>query len=308
MAVVKKRTALYFTTAAAYPGYRVALGGHLVIEGDDPQGTRLMLYTGATWGHHDDIGVIVYATLARIPPGETKRRLCVLGREGFYREYVPGAGKVDNHIEPVEVGYLEDLVAVGDAVFACGAQGQVYRLRASRWEAIHNGIHVPFDGENVERMLLSITGFAEDDLYVCGFDGEVWHFDGSKWSELDSPTDLPLNAALSAPDKRVYFCGEGGGIFALDPDGSWLDVSNPQISASAFHDMVLFEDRVYIAAGNKLLYVESDTLHAVPGPNEGEWRFLRLSAADDRIWCVGSEEVFDYDGQRWTRHQCAENV
>src|SRR3954467_10621632 len=135
MAVEKKRTALYFTTVAAYPGYRVALGGHLVIEGDDPQGTRLMLYTGTTWGHHDDIGVILYQIVVRIPRGETKRRLCVLGREGFYREYIPGTRHVENHIEPVEVGYLEDLAPIGDAVFACGAQGQVYRLReGGEWE------------------------------------------------------------------------------------------------------------------------------------------------------------------------------
>jgi hypothetical protein len=308
MAVVEKRTALYFTTVAAYPGYRVALGGHFVKEGDDPKGTRLMLYTGTTWGHHDDIGVIIYDIAVRIPPGEAKRRLCVLGRQGFYREYVPSVGPVDIPIDPVEVGYLEDIAPIGDAVFACGAHGQVYRLRGARWEAIHRGIHVPFNGEDVERMLLSITGFAENDLYVCGFEGEVWHFNGKKWSELDSPTDLPLNAALCAPDKRVYFCGEGGNVFALEKDGSWLDLSNKQVSENALYDMTLFQGRVYIAADSKLLYIEADKLRAVADPNEGEWEFLKLDAADDRIWCVGSEEVFDYDGQKWTRHQCPENV
>jgi hypothetical protein len=308
MANPKKRTALYFTTVAAYPGYRVALGGHLVIEGEDPQATRLMLYSGSAWGHLDDIPDVVYALALRIPKGETRRRLCVLGREGFYREYTPPQGHVDIPVDPEEVGYLEDVAPIGEAVFACGAQGQVYRLRGSRWTAIHRGLFVKFNGEDVERMLESITGFAETDLYVCGFDGEVWHFDGKKWAELDSPTNLPLHCGLCAPDERVYFCGEGGNLFALERDGSWVDLSNPDVSSGALRDMTLFRGRVYIAAGDRLLFLDGDQLRAVPDPPEGRWRFFRIDASDDRIWCVGGEEVFDYDGQKWTHHLCPENV
>jgi hypothetical protein len=263
-----QKTALYFTTVAGYPGNRVALGGHLVIEGDEPQGTRFMLFDGRTWGHHDDIGVVVYDIAIRIPKGDTKRRLSVLGREGFYREYVPGTGHVDIPIDMREVGYLEALEPIGDSMYACGAQGQVYRLRTA-WEPIHEGIFVPFNGEDVERILLSITGFAEDDIYVSGYDGDVWHFDGKRWKSVESPTDLPLNAAICTPDGRVYFAGEGGTLLALEKDHSWTDLSNKRVAKQALHDLALFQGRIYVAADTKLLQLQKDSLRAVPDPPEG---------------------------------------
>ena len=165
-----------------------------------------------------------------------KRRLCVLGRQGFYREYVPGVGHVDIPIDPVDVGYLEDVAPIGDAVFVCGAQGQVYRLRGQQWEAIHSGIHVPFNGEDVERMLLSIAGFAENDLYVCGFEGEVWHFNGKKWSELDSPSrtirESPLSSGEGAFAPRTWkvavICGALSFLSSIKPAGMAARPANPQ--------------------------------------------------------------------------------
>ena len=304
--MAKKDTALYFTTVCAFPNNAAVLGGHLVIQEDEPEGTRLMVLNKGEWTHLGDLMDIVYATALRRPKGEPAA-LGALGREGLYREFVFGGAARDIPLRKTEEGYLEDLLAIDDTMYACGAQGQVYRLRGARWQAIDRGLRVEFNGEEVERMLLSICGFSHDDLYVCGFEGEVWHYDGKKWSELDSPTNLPLNAALCAPDKRVYFCGEDGNVFALEQDGSWLDLSDKQVSAESFYDTTWFAGRVYIAADDKLLYLEADKLKAVKNPSKGEWRFLNIDAANDRIWCVGSEEVFDYDGKKWTRHVCSEN-
>ena len=304
--MAKKDTALYFTTVCAFPNNAAVLGGHLVIQEDEPEGTRLMVFNKGNWTHLGDMMDVVYATALKRPSGG-QAALGALGREELYREFVFGGESKDIPLRKTEEGYLEDLLAIDDTMYACGAQGQVYRLRGGRWQAIDRGLRVKFNGEEVERMLLSITGFSHDDLYVCGFEGEVWRFDGKKWSELDSPTNLPLNAALCAPDKRVYFCGEDANIFALEPDGSWLDFSNKQVSAESFYDLTWFNGRVYVAADGKLLYLDSDKLKAVKEPSEGEWRFLNIDAPSDRIWCVGSEEVYDYDGRKWTRHVCPEN-
>jgi hypothetical protein len=306
MAKKKKQTALYFTSVCGFPNNAAVLGGHLVIQGDDPEGTRIMVLTNGKWTHLGDVMEVVYAMALRRPPGEPAC-LGALGRDGLYREFPFGGAPRDVDLPKAEEGYLEDLRSIGDKAYACGAQGQAYRLHGRQWRAIDRGLRVEFDGENVERMLLSIDGFSDDEVYVCGAEGEVWRFNGKKWSELDSPTNLPLNAGLCAPDRRVYVCGEGGSLFAMEPDGSWLDLSDPRVSTDSFYDMTLFKGRLFIAADEKLLHVDSDTLKAVTVPRQGECRVLAIDAAADRIWCVGAEEVFDYDGTKWTRHVCPEN-
>jgi hypothetical protein len=304
--MAKKKTALYFTTVCAFPRNAAVLGGHLVIQEDDPEGTRLMVLNNGKWTHLGDVMEVVYATALRRPPGE-KHALGVLGRDGLYREFIFGATSRDIPIPKSEAGYLEDLCNVNERMYICGAQGQVYRLDGTTWRAIDRGLRLKFDGEEVRRMLLSIAGFAEDHLYVCGFGGEVWRFNGKKWVELDSPTNLQLNRVMCGPGQRVYFSGAAGTLFALEPDGSWHDLGDRKVSKAMFSDMTVFQERVYIAAGDGLLYLEGDQLKSVTGPLEGEPEFLAIDAADDRIWCVGAEEVFNYDGQAWTRHLCPEN-
>jgi hypothetical protein len=302
----KKDTALYFTTVAAFPNNAAVLGGHLAIQGEDPEGTRLMVINKESWTHLGDMMDIVYAIAIRRPQHDPAA-LGALGREELYREFVFGGASRDIAINKSEEGYLEDLTAIGDVMYACGAQGQVYRLRGSRWQAIDKGLRVEFNGEDVERMLLGIAGFSHDDLYVCGFDGEVWRYDGKKWTELDSPTNLPLNAVLCAPDKLVYFCGESGHLFALTRDGSWDDLTDEEFADAEFSDLTWFKDRLWIAADDRLLYLDGRKVKAVKNPSKGEWRILNIDAAPDRIWCVGGEETLDYDGQKWTSHVCPEN-
>jgi hypothetical protein len=303
-----KKTALYFTTVCAYPGNTAVMGGHLQLEGDDPSGTRLMLINNGSWGFVADVRDVVYSMLLRIPPGESKRRLVVLGREGLVREFLPGgAGYTDTHI-PTDYGYLEDLREIDRSLYACGAQGQVFHFASGSWQAVDGGLRKPFDGENVERMLLSIDGFSPDSIYVCGFEGEVWHWNGRKWSRVDSPTNMPLQCVLCAPDGRAYFCGAGGGLYALAQDGSWDELSNTRVSKSTFWDMAIFNGRIYIAGDDRLLYLERDVLKAVSAPKDGKPRVLAIDASDERIWCVGEDDVFSFDGKNWARHICPENV
>jgi hypothetical protein len=183
----------------------------------------------------------------------------------------------------------------------------VYRRPNGAWQAMDRGLRRKFDGENVERMLLSIDGFSSKNIYVCGFEGEIWHWDGRKWSRIDSPTNMPLQCVLCAPDGNAYFCGAAGHLYALLPDGSWEDLSNPKVSKATLQHMTLFKGRLYIAADEKLLYLDSKTLKAVTSPKEGTFRALQIDASEDLLWCVGEEDVFSFDGKKWTRYVCPEN-
>ncbi|MDN3920017.1 hypothetical protein [Roseateles violae] len=302
----RKATALYFTTVCAYPGDMAALGGHLQSEDSDPIGTRFMLINQGAWGFLFDIREVIYAMVLRTPTGE-KRRLCILGRDGLYREYPSGGSPIDIPIKPTEAGYLEDLAVVGDEVYACGAQGQVYRLNGGTWKAIDRGLRIPFDGDDVKRLLLSISGFSTNDVYTCGFEGEIWHWDGKKWRELDSPTNFPLNCVLCASDGRTYFCGANGTLLALEADGTWTDLARGKLGKISMWDMAQFKGLIHVAAGSSVLAINGAAVQKLPTPSEGKLDAMALAASDDKLWCVGGDDVFSFDGKAWTRHVCPEN-
>jgi hypothetical protein len=303
-----KPTALYFTTVRAYPGKAAVVGGHLLSEGEDPTGTRIMLINGGAWGVVGNLPQVAYSMLIRIPPGETKRRLIALGRDGLVREFLPAnAGSVDVPITPTEYGYLNEITEVDHVLYVCGVHGQVYRRSNGSWQSMDNGLRKKFDGSHVERRLRSIHGFSSNSIYVCGFEGEIWHWDGQKWTQIDSPTNMPLRCVLCAPDGNAYFCGAAGHLYALLPDRSWEDLSDAQVSKSTLQDMTLFKDRLYIAGDEQLLYLDSKTLKAVPSPQEGRFRAMAIDASNELLWCVGEEDVFSFDGTSWTRYVCPQN-
>ncbi|HEV7575705.1 MAG TPA: hypothetical protein VGO85_06660 [Caldimonas sp.] len=298
---------MYFTTVCAYPGDAAVAGGHLLREGADPTATRFVQINQGVWGFLADVEQVVYSQILRLPRGEAKRRRCVLGRDGLYREYAAGSAPVDIPIPVAEPGYMECLCVVDDEVYACGAQGQVFRLAGSAWKAMDRGLRLKFDGEEVKRMLLSISGFSAKDIYTCGFEGEIWHWNGSKWRELDSPTNYPLQSVLCAPDGRVYFCGSAGTLIARDTDGSWIDRGNGELGDDTLWDLCWFRDRVHVAADKRLLIVDSLAVREVPPPGRGAFRALSIDASEDRLWCVGDEDVFSFDGKAWVRHVCPDN-
>jgi hypothetical protein len=279
-----------------------------VSQGHDPTGTRVMILFNEQWTHLADLSDLIYGMARRRPSETDKGSVALLGCEGLYNEYPSGSSTArEIPINSVEVAYLEDLLALDDCMVACGAQGQVYRLRGKKWQPIHKGLHQTFDGEEVVRQLSSIAGRAADDLYVCSYEGEVFRYDGKTWRELAPPVKAPLNAALAAPDGRIYFCGESGTLLSLEPGNRWRVLSDLEVAKGELHDLALFEDKLHVAAGDALLRLDSDGLHHLDAPPNDNAEVLTLDAGPDRIWCVGGEDVLDWDGARWTRHVCPEN-
>jgi hypothetical protein len=260
------------------------------------------------WRQVGDVPDVVNALALIRPPGGTLH-LAALGRTGLYRQFFFGADAVDRPLPTRSAGYLEGMCEVGDAVWACGAQGQAYRLRADSWSAVDAGLYRELDGEDVERMLLAITARGPDAVFACGFDADVWRFDGVQWSRIDCPATLPLNAATSGPDGTVYFAGEGSSLWALDPGGTWRDLGQRGAAARrrAFVDLAIYRGKLHVAARDRVLRLDAGSLTVLPAPDDRELRADAISAADDRLWCVGDDHVFEYDGKTWQHHVCPEN-
>lgn len=301
----EKKSRIYFTTVVAL-GDSAVIGGHMYAEKSDPTFTRLSLYKEGNWGLLDDIKAVVYSLEAKPSNKPELMNLCVLGRNGFFREYIPGEKPENSFINKRAVGYLEDLRYIGNNLYACGSQGQVYCKTAAGWISVDNNLFVPFSGK-VERCLLSIDGSSEDNIIVVGEQGLVNNWNGERWCQLDLPTNLSINYVLYSSDGSVYVCGDGGFINKLSKPNQWLDLSDITITEKSLWSMTEFQGKIYIAAEDKLLWTDGKYLGEITIPLDIELFFMAVDSSHDTLWCVGDENVLMYDGEIWHSIQHPDN-
>jgi hypothetical protein len=306
MSVAQKKSRIYFTRALALPDGAVVLAGHMQEEDDDPTFTRLVLFNKGAWGLLGDMQDVVYALAGKPNPGAARPNLCVMGRLGTYREYVAGSKPVDQRIAWRDVTYLESLALIDGSLYVCGGQRQVARQSANGWDFVDSGLFEPFTGR-LQCALLSIDGFSAQKIISVGLDGAAWLWDGSRWSALDSPTNVTLNAIKCTSSGDAYICGDGGTLYRLDAALNWIDLSDRQLSDRPFWDLAIYGDHVYVAAENRLLRTDGRVLEDVALGLTAEPYLFGLSAGRDRLWCVGDENVYEFDGSSVTVHVCPDN-
>ncbi|MFO1209469.1 MAG: hypothetical protein U1E40_09645 [Amaricoccus sp.] len=120
-------------------------------------------------------------------------------------------------------------------VFAAGDASLVFERQGSAWPAI---------SPELGQTIFGLGGTGPDDLYACGDRGLLAHFDGREWTTIALPTNRRLTGVLAIGDADVLVCGTAGVLFrgsgetwrALDP------------APSDLHSMVLFRDRIFLAA------------------------------------------------------------
>ena len=278
----------------------------MVAEEDDPSFTRLTICNNGSWGMLADISDIVYSLEKRPMPMQKKPNLCVLGRNGFFREYVAGAKPIDLPIHKKDVSYLEDIKLIGNNLYACGGQNQLYKLDGQIWRDFDHAIYSPFKGK-LEKCLLSIDGYSDQDIYAVGERGAVWHWNGHKWSNVDAPTNLSLNCVKCMANGDVFICGDGGALFRLNQKKQWLDLSNPEITTRSLWDIAEYEGFCYVTAENKLLRTDGDSIEEINIPTEQEAYFYSIDALEENLWIVGGEEVYQYNGKSWQVLICPDN-
>ncbi|CAA9198995.1 hypothetical protein FLACOL7796_02517 [Flavobacterium collinsii] len=295
---------MYFTSLVADSANQAFFAGHLYIEGSEPSITRVMIYRDAQWFHLYDLDEIAYTCEGRAPsPGKPRGDLCFLGRRGLFRQNSRGQQPMDSYLKP-KVGYFYCLKEIAGSLYATGTQNQLFRYDGSQWHEQDQGIFAPLV-DQVNRTFNALDGFGADDIYAVGFRGQICHWDGQHWRELQSPTNLPLNAVLCAPDGQVYISGSGGTLFRGSAVTGWQDIGENSLSDRTFESLAYFQERLYIAAGQKLLTFDGVLLQECQIPMTGETPyFVSLDAAPDALWTAGNDCLLCFDGSTWVRHVC----
>jgi hypothetical protein len=203
-----------------------------------------------------------------------------------------------------ELGAASQVRQIGDRLYVCGMQGQVYRRDPQGWVHIDQGIvgpNMPPDAPDLN----GIDGTSERDVYVCGFGGRILHFDGQHWDELISPTNVHLERVHCISPSEVYFCGNRGTFFKLS-NGLFTDYSIA--SEDHFWGMTSFQGKIYLANLKGLFVFDGTSVRAVDTKLKPPIGGYRLDACAEQLWSFGVDDIAWFDGKKWTRLEHPENA
>ena len=266
-------------------------GGIRALEEDDDAHTVLLQWTGST-------GQLGRKTLSWTSGSccfveYPKRNLLVVGEDSDYFVFLNGdrhEGRIAS--DDTDVGPFSGVYTVSGHAFAVGMAGTVYRwLGKANWVDAAQGLSKDID-------LQAIAGFASDEMYAVGWEGAIWMWDGATWMPIDSVTNVILTAVCCAHDGMVYICGQNGTVIKGRHD-NWQIIDHQSTSEDLW-DVHAFDGRIYLASYTGLFTLDQDQLTLVPFGGDAPGTCYHLRSAMGQLWSIGREDVFSYDGTRWS--------
>jgi hypothetical protein len=252
------------------------------------------------WGANNLNWMACSATVSRDP-----ERFWVLGTEG--QILVVGGGQIleespiaDGEDSPVRRGPLREMRAInGRFLVAVGTLRQAYLREAKdRWRCIDHSMREK-GVDLTNKCLESVDGLNDSEIYAVGWDGEIWHFDGQSWSQTSSPTNLALYKVRCATDGWTYACGQVGTI--VRGRGQKWEVIEQDETKEDFWGMECFNGKVYLSTMHRVFELDASGLRKVDFGEDPPLSCYHLSGADGVLWSIGSRDVLEFNGDKWSR-------
>jgi hypothetical protein len=201
---------------------------------------------------------------------------------------------------PNALRHATGLTRVEDTLLATGMGRFVYINSGGRqWRRMDLEMRVARSSPEVAG-LKSIDGSSLDDLFAVGFGGEIWHFDGRSWKQLDSPTNVKLEAVKAVGRDDVFVAGAAGTVYRGGTKG-WGRIAN-ELTSDTFWSASVFESRLYLATSEGQIYSTKDNeLVTVSLGLERRPSTRWLSVCDGSLLSVGIRDVLLFDGLVWRR-------
>lgn len=253
----------------------------------------------ARWGIYNTVVNWRAQSMATIKPTGKKRITVAIGTRGQYFEVEPESRNEREGVISGRPGPLRRLVAIDDELIAIGMGRTVLRRRGlGIWDEIGPGSLDSDAGQIVG--FEGIDGRSLDDFYVAGWGGEIWHRENGTWSQIDSPTNMNLNALTYASDGKIYAVGDNG-IVVIGANGSWelMESNRPE----NLQDVVAFEGEVFVVTDFKILRLTDDGLAPEDrfANNDRPTSCLSLLKAQDGVVSMGPKDLFRFTGKLWQR-------
>lgn len=267
------------------------------------------------WSYHD-IAANIESLCVKKATSTQGRRLCALSKEGEVEIYsnkdatsiiekIPEAG-----LRLGTRGYLLAIREIGNSLYACGANDQVYRRddTTGTWSLISAP---PLELVNAldpyYSMLNSIDGSDEREVYTCGMNGRLYHYDGTHWKTIELPADEHLHCVRCISRDEVWICGENGTLLIGNARSGFKNVSTVDDNAH-FWSLTKFQEKIYLATPDESLFVY-DGIAISPvdtGLASGLWTCI-VDSTVDMLWSFSPKEVACFDGRKWMRIEHPDN-
>jgi hypothetical protein len=200
---------------------------------------------------------------------------------------------------PSVYGEIRDLRFIGNHLYAAGMGRQVYR-RDGKDNWVHRDVRA-IQPSNLEEVtgFNAIDGLGEEDIFAVGFRGEIWRLHAAAWRQVESPTNVILNALRVIDTNLMFACGKKGTLLRGTGD-SWQAIAH-ESTDDEFWGLEWFNDALYVASARSLYRLAADdTLTPINlGLGKGvTCRFLH--ANDGVLLSVGTKNVcWTEDGVIW---------
>jgi hypothetical protein len=202
---------------------------------------------------------------------------------------------------------MEDIVGIGETLFACGDGGQIYQRRASgEWiNVAPELLQEPGTSAMEYDMFNCVNGPAEDDVYVVGRFGKIFHWDGARISPVISPTQNGLVSIYVEEPRSIWISGANGTLL----NGNHRDGFRRVLGIGAQHHLnsvTMHQGTLYLGSAvgweSGLYTYESGRFSKVEtGLKPGIAEVNHVDVGDGLLWAVGLKDIIRFDGKTWER-------
>lgn len=250
-------------------------------------------FLGYDQGDWHQNGLTDWNTVAMCMVKHPEEKVVAISEDGEVWTYIGGKAS-EEQIKPAP-SVLRAMATIDGIAYACGMKREVFKRKG---EDVWHPMHAPAPKKGQKAGFEAIGGFTGSEIYAAGWEGEIWMWNGKKWSQLDSPVNLILTSVCCAPDDHVYVCGQEGTLLCGRRD-SWRLISSDDVTDD-FWDIRWFKDHLYVATLTGLFEYVGKTLEQVDFGKHAPNTCGRLTDADGVLWSIGADDVFSFDGKKWT--------
>ncbi|GAC1610520.1 MAG: hypothetical protein NVS3B3_19570 [Aquirhabdus sp.] len=258
------------------------------------------------WFYHDLNCNIISVCIKKRTDTE-ERKLCALSKEGEVEIFSAKDGT--SNIEKIpeaglrlgNLGYVTQIREIGNVLYVCGANDQVYRKNKGIWELLSSVPLMQRNALDVEYSIFtSIDGVDENDIYVCGLGGRIYHFNGIEWKKIETKIDENLNDMLCVSTDEIWICGNNGAVLKGNAKDGFKDISGVDDNEN-FWSVAKFNEKIYLATTTKLYVYDEGQITQVISGLIPELETFHLDAADGTLWSFGTKDIARFDGTKWER-------
>lgn len=290
--------------------------------------TRMSVYQGSSaknWYFHDIKMNAISVTAARY---DGKRYQITLSKEGEVEWFHNGGGGIirtekipEAGVRSGTKGFMNHLRQIGDTLYACGQNGQVYkRYGLNDWRSFDDGVYKPvsYDSKDLvamakaisdRRFLNCIDGSSASDIYVVGFNGYMAHYNGAKWTQVKLNTDEHLQWVRCYSADEVWVCGYNGTLLVGNARAGFKEVSGVEDNVT-WWCLAKYQGNIYLSAGSGLYAYDNSTkkIQRIKTGLKPDCKdSYRVDAVDGALWSVGAKDIVRLHNGKWDRIHDVDN-